>query len=196
MRKSRRRHLWLALLCVLPAASACDAASEETGPRSPATTADLRPVRNTAPYLCDLIPEAEFRRVTGVIAPLRANMNGDPSDNGLCLAHRPTGQPPLGLRWDFDDGERILGGLEQDYVDNSPHKLPADLGRGFATADDIRPRTNYVIALFRCGKERPWMSIDFVPVARGRDAVQDMFAFMRIAQQRFGEIHKCTPRPS
>ncbi|MFD0856952.1 hypothetical protein ACFQ07_32275 [Actinomadura adrarensis] len=159
-------------------------------------TPDLRPVTNSAPYLCDFIPEAEFRRITGVRDPLRANMTGLPSDNGLCLAHRSTGNPPLGIHWDYDDGPQIIADHERDYADNSPHKLPADLGRGIALTGHVRPRTNYVIALFRCGKERPWMSIDFVPVVRGRDAVQDMVAFMRIAQQRFGEIHKCTPRPS
>lgn len=185
----------LTLASILFAALACDSASDHAPPAPSPSSPDLRPIRNTAPYLCDLIPEAEFRRVTGVRGPMEANMNGDPSNNGLCLAHRQTGRPPLGIQWDFDEGERILGGLEQDYMDNNPHKLPSDLGRGFATTHDIRPRTNYVIALFRCGKKRPWMGIDFVPVVRGRDAVQDMIAFMRIAQQRFGEIHKCTPRP-
>ncbi len=76
--------------------------------------------------------------------------------------------------------------------------LPPELGDGVATTDGsngLSSRDNLVVAMFRCGERKPWISIDFVPVVRGRDAVQDMVDFMRIAQKRFGQIHKCTPRP-
>ncbi|WP_242903179.1 hypothetical protein [Actinomadura terrae] len=76
------------------------------------------------------------------------------------------------------------------------HPLPADLGSGLAVINPSLgsvPRPNYVISQFLCGKRRPWMSIDFALVARGRDAVRDMMDFMRIAEKRFREIHKCTP---
>ena len=125
-------------------------------------------------------------------------MDKDSSYGGVCVAMIQR-QPDVRIRhldvvWEFDGGERILTMHEQAYSDNDSHQSPADLGRGFAITDHVSPRTNHMIALFRCGENRPSLSIDFAPVVRGRDAVQDMFAFMRIAQKRFGEIHDCTPR--
>ncbi|WP_146150310.1 hypothetical protein [Actinomadura rubrobrunea] len=157
-------------------------------------SADLAPVRDRVPYLCDLVPEVEFRRVTGLTMQLSAQWNGPQKDSGLCVAHAKGRQPPLGIQWDFDDGEKVLRENRPSFPD-SAHTLPADLGTGFARPDSIKVRPNYVISLFRCGDKQPWLSIDFAPVVRGRDPVQDMFAFMRIAQNRFGELHKCTPRP-
>ncbi|MQY07363.1 hypothetical protein ACRB68_54630 [Actinomadura sp. RB68] len=85
------------------------------------------------------------------------------------------------------------------WEDNSSRKLPADLGRGLAVIRPTAgadPRPNFVIALFRCGKRQPWISIDFAPVVRGRDALTDLVGFIRIAEQRFGRLHKCAPKPS
>ncbi|PRX03399.1 UNVERIFIED_ORG: hypothetical protein CLV66_111183 [Actinomadura viridilutea] len=101
----------------------------------------------------------------------------------------------MGIHWRYGDGEEVIRRLEKSYADNGIHALPEGLGKGFASPAAGYPNPNYVISLFKCGDKRPWLSIDFAPVVRGRDAVQDMFAFMRIAQKRFGELHKCTPRP-
>ncbi|WP_344943716.1 hypothetical protein [Actinomadura miaoliensis] len=142
------------------------------------------------------MPEVEFRRVTGITGTLKPAGGGDPADNYLCLAHAAGRSAPLGLQWDLEDAEKIVRQQERGYAERSSYLLPSELGKGFASPAAGSPRPNYVIAMFRCGDERPWLSIDFAPVVRGRDAVQDMFAFMRIAQKRFGQIHKCEPRPS
>ncbi|MFP3967877.1 hypothetical protein SMC26_36650 [Actinomadura fulvescens] len=102
------------------------------------------------------------------------------------------------MDWSYNDGEKVLRRQQQNAEDKSPHRLPGDLGSGLAVVRPTAgadPRPNFVIALFKCGDERPWISIDFAPVVRGRDAVRDMVDFMRIAQKRFGQIHKCTPKP-
>ncbi|MFI0447753.1 hypothetical protein [Actinomadura sp. 6N118] len=172
---------------------ACTNASPPKVKASP----DLRPVSDGPPYLCDLVSEPAFRRVTGLMH-LTSRWAGPQTDNGLCLAHIPGREAPLGLDWSYNDGQKVLRLQKENWEDNSPHRLPADLGSGLAVIRPTAgadPRPNFVIALFRCGKERPWISIDFAPVVRGRDAVQDMVEFMRIAEKRFGQIHKCTPKP-
>jgi hypothetical protein len=157
------------------------------------------PVSDSRPYLCDLVPERAFRQVTGHSGTLTSSWSGPQTDNGLCLARLPKGFAPLGVEWSYEDGEKILRTQRDNWAHESPHQLPADLGSGLAAklpGNGLDGRPNYVIAVFKCGKKRPWISIDFSPVVRGRDAVQDMFDFMRIAEKRFGEIHKCEPRPS
>ncbi|XRQ05762.1 hypothetical protein ACN3XK_55880 [Actinomadura welshii] len=174
--------------------SACEVGRTDESPPP-----DVRPVADSAPYLCDLVPESAFRDVTGLTAQLNSDWNGPQTDNGLCSA-RPESEPfaPLGVRWSYNEGTRILQTQQENWADLSHQPLPPELGKGLAghhRSSGPTGRPNYVIALFRCGEKRPWISIAFVSAVRGRDVVQDMFDFMRIAQQRFGEIHECTPRP-
>ncbi|MFD0685440.1 hypothetical protein [Actinomadura fibrosa] len=153
-------------------------------------------VKDQAPYLCDLVPESAFRLVTGLSFPVNAKWDGPHKKDGLCLAFAAGREAPLGVTWSYDDGEKILRLQHEKWRDQNAHRLPAALGDGLAvvipTAGGIA-RPNYVVALFKCGGRRPWISIDFAPVVRGRDAVRDMVDFMRIAERRFGELHKCTP---
>jgi hypothetical protein len=156
-------------------------------------------VADANPYLCDFVPETALRLVTGIKAPIDDRWAGPQTDNGLCLARVAGQEALLGIDWSYNDGGEVVRRQQGAWKDNSPHQLPRELGDGLGVVRPTsggNPRPNYVIALFRCGKKRPWISIDFAPVVRGRDAVQDMFDFMRIAEKRFGEIHKCTPRPS
>ncbi|MFG2017400.1 hypothetical protein [Actinomadura geliboluensis] len=160
---------------------------------------DVRPVVDGAPYLCDLVPEPSFQRATGVTARLRSHWSGPQKDGGLCVALPPKGRSALGLEWSYKDGEEILHTQRENWTHKSSQQIPAEMGRGLAGHDPSGGLTglpNYVIALFRCGRKKVWISINFARVARGRDAVQDMFDFMRIAEKRFGELHKCTPRAS
>jgi hypothetical protein len=171
----------------------------DSGPQEKVPAPDLRPVADQAPYLCDLVPEKAFRAVTGLNIVLNAYWTGLPKEHGLCLAHAEGRDAPLGIDWGFDGGDEILGVQRKRWAEVNTHPLPAELGVGLAVINPgsgAVPRPNYVISRFSCGKRRPWMSIDFAPVVRGRDAVRDMVDFMRIAERRFGEIHKCTPRPS
>lgn len=179
----------------MASAVACDGGGSV---QSPPSSVKER-VADSAPYLCELVPEHAFRAVTALSVPLTSDWDGAQTDNGLCLAFAADQKAPLGLTWSYLNGEKTIRFQREKWADDTTRRLPPDLGEGLAvvipTAGAIA-RPNYVIALFRCGKKRPWISIDFAPVVRGRDAVRDMFDFMRIAEKRFGEIHKCTPRPS
>lgn len=159
---------------------------------------DLRPVADGAPYLCDLVPESSFRRVTGITARVADEWAGPQTDNGLCLAGVAGDEGSLGVNWSYNGGDKTVRFQQDTWSSQPAHPFPADLGKGLAvikpTAGAIA-RPNYVIAVFSCGEERPWIRIDFAPVVKGRDAVRDMIDFMRIAQKRFGELHKCMPRP-
>ncbi|WP_242889193.1 hypothetical protein [Actinomadura litoris] len=171
----------------------CDSDSPKKPPPS-----DPRPVADSAPYLCDFVPERALRLVTGLDVALDARWSGPQTDNGLCLAHAKSRNAPLGVRWSYNNGDNVVEEQRKGWSGTADQPIPAELGKGLAvpTASDATLRPNYVISVFSCGKKRPWISIDFAPVVRGRDAVRDMVDFMRIAERRFGEIHKCTPRPS
>ncbi|QKW39111.1 hypothetical protein HUT06_38025 [Actinomadura sp. NAK00032] len=177
--------------------TSCDG-GQNPGARTP--PADPGVVTDAAPYLCDLVPEQSLRKATAVQGPLDDKWsNGPQPDDGLCLAFAAGREAPLGVHWSYKDGLDVLRRQQKLWADDSPHPLPRELGTGLAVIRPTfgaDPRPNYVIALFKCGQKKAWISIDFARVVRGRDAVQDMFDFMRIAEKRFGELHKCTPRPS
>jgi hypothetical protein len=52
-----------------------------------------------------------------------------------------------------------------------------------------------VSARFRCGIRERMVDIYLPQVAKGRDAIKDLIALMRIAQKRYGELYDCTPSP-
>ncbi|MEU5876298.1 hypothetical protein [Spirillospora sp. NPDC047279] len=183
-----------AAMAILAASCSGNSSAKPTPP-----TPDLRPIVDSAPYFCDLVPEGAFRRATGLTMKLSPRWSGPQTDNGLCLAFAADREAPLGLNWSFNNGKNVIDRQQRNGEDDSPHPLPPELGTGLAVIQPTAgadPRPNYVIALFKCGKRTPWIRIDFAPVVRGRDAVEDMVAFMRIAEKRFGQIHKCTPKPA
>ncbi|MFC9969386.1 hypothetical protein ACFVH6_00630 [Spirillospora sp. NPDC127200] len=189
-----RRSLSVLVIGVVLVVMACDAKER----RQPPPVPSAHPVVESAPYLCDLVPERSFRQAVGITAPLEVRWSGRPrQDHAMCSARVAGEEAALGMRWSFNDGENIIRTQRGDGDDPDRRDLPPDLGDGLTAldGDTVSSRDNYVIALFHCGKKKPWIRIDFVPVVRGRDAVQDMTDFMRIAQKRFGEIHKCAPRP-
>jgi hypothetical protein len=183
------------LLGVALALSGCSAGVEDPK-KDVSSPPDLRPIYDSAPYLCDLIPEAAFRNITGLRVRLDPQTTGVPGKHGLCLAYAPGREAPLGVDWSFVDGERAISRIKAKYGDYNPRRLPSEFGRGFIITFPVagNPRPLYVIALFRCGGRQPWLSIDVAPVVKGRDPVRDMTEFMRIAQRRFGQLHHCTPK--
>src|SRR4051794_32003511 len=115
MKMKRTRLLVLSTIC-LPLIVQCSSDGRE--PRRSATP-DLRPVRDVAPYICDLVPEPEFRRATGVQFPVTWRWGGDPSTTGLCLAHGARQEAPLGIHWDYRNGAATVLRMQDDLRDNS-----------------------------------------------------------------------------
>jgi hypothetical protein len=183
------------LLVVFPCITACDPGDKGSGGHPSSPQPAVQPIVDQPPYLCDLLPESEMRRILGVAGPLVPRWSGQPPNERWCSANAGA-RSAVGLKISYVGGEKVLREAEKSYADNSPRTLPRELGRGLATPAAPAPHPNYVISLFRCGSEHPWMRISFVRVVRGRDAVSDMLALMRIAQRRFGHLHRCTPEPN
>lgn len=76
--------------------------------------------------------------------------------------------------------------------------LPAELGDGLAAYLPNTPFADQpyrVSAKFPCGDQDRMIDIYLARVAKGRDAIKDLIALMRIAQKRYGELYDCTPGP-
>ncbi|MFG1701379.1 hypothetical protein [Nonomuraea sp. NPDC049309] len=86
----------------------------------------------------------------------------------------------------------------ENFGDHQLAALPKDLGTGLIAYTERPPRTRpyYTMMLFRCGDKRPWISVDLSEVQSGRDPVSDLTQLLTIARKRYGEIHRCTPRPA
>jgi hypothetical protein len=95
------------------------------------------------------------------------------------------------------DGLEVVQRQEAAFASERPTTLPAMLGKGFTvnTPGAITGRPYYTIATFRCGATSPWLRIDLARVIQGRDRIKDMISLMRIAEQRFGLLHHCAPKP-
>ena len=167
-------------------------------PPSPTPSADLRPVVDQAPYWCEFIPQEAFRRVSGITQPFTEEKDGPWEDYGGCLIVN-NGRVPVSVWWSrADDSAARLKLLRDNWDSTDPTPLPSDLGDGFvayAGPDSLETRPYFSVARFRCGKEKPWISIDLETVAQGRDPVKDITDLLRVARTRYGRLHDCTPKP-
>lgn len=162
-----------------------------------------QPVVDSAPYVCKLIPEQAFRLVSGATGPLAETTDGSELDHN-CWAPDTTPRP-LEVRW-MQEGAGVPRG-QLDFVLDDRRKvysrhggvtLPADLGDGLAAHLPNSPFATQpyrVVAKFRCNDKEQLMTIYLARVAKGRDAIKDLIALMRIAQKRYGELYDCTPGP-
>lgn len=194
------RCLPLALFCLL---SACTNHRPATSPRGPSETAsgggraDMRPVVDTAPYWCDLVPRESMARVSGPeheLVEVRSPENT--AEQGICSVKDAGRYGPLGVLWDLKGGRASLASNLRQLAADRPRPLPVRLGSGFVA---YSPRTSHLPyesgSLFRCGSHEPWIYIALRTVSAGRDATEDLTALMEVAQRRFGEVHRCVPRP-
>lgn len=191
----RRHRIPVSLICAVLMLAGCEPVQEDSNTARATRPLPVQSITDTAPYLCDLVPERPFLSTIGTTGSLTDEWSGNMTETGLCLAYSGQKEASLGIQWAYTDGERVIRRQQEQFSDSVIHPLPPGLGRGFASTSAARPRVNYVIALFRCGEKRPWLRIDFAPVVRGRDAVRDMTDLMRIAERRFGVLHKCRPGP-
>jgi hypothetical protein len=172
--------------------------SPSTQPRIVST--DLRLVVDTPPYWCDFVPQEALDRVTGSNrSALKEQRSGWQSDHGTCLVGSGKSTSELGLSWDTKNGAKTVARMEGIYKQQfGPVRLPVALGYGFTvkTAEANGERPYYVIATFRCGSIQPWLRIDLLNISSGRDPTKDLTDLMRIAEQRFGKLHHCTPTPT
>ncbi|GAA3531646.1 hypothetical protein GCM10022419_008320 [Nonomuraea rosea] len=187
-----------ALPALLLLAAACTLEKQNV----PAPAPVPRPVADSSPYVCKLVPEQAFRLVSGLSGPLTEKTNGTES-NGDCRAPDPAPHP-LEVWW-----AREGPGMPREHMDflmNEDRRplysryggvaLSPDLGDGMAAHVRSAPFTDQpyrVSATFRCSGRERMIDIYLAQVAKGRDAIKDLIALMRIAQKRYGDLYDCTP---
>lgn len=187
-----------AAVCVSSLASCTGMGVKPTAAHVQSATTDLQPIIDKAPYWCDFVPYVALSRITGLqAAKLTEAKDGWLRDQGLCLVRDTNENGALGIDWSQRDARMTTDLQARRYQQYRPAWLPKLLGYGFAvkSIDNISNRPYYVIAAFTCGRAQPWLSIDLRQVSPGRNFVQDLTALMRIAEQRFGTLHGCSPMP-
>jgi hypothetical protein len=128
--------------------------------------------------------------------PLQEDKSGVPTTHGICTLRNEYTR--LSVVWSIRDGDNTLGIARKNFGEHQLAELPTELGKGLIAYTGRLPRTNpyYTMMLFRCGDERPWISVDLSEVGKGRDPVSDLTQLLSIARKRYGELHKCTPEPN
>lgn len=181
----------LGTLLALALSSGC---TQESPRPVPKPTVDTRVVTNVGPYWCDIIPQQAVRIVTGLTIPLSEDKWGVPTTHGQCLLRNE--YPRFSINWSVRGGTEALDLAQENFGRRRLASLPTDLGKGLIAHTEGEPRTGPYVAfmLFRCGDKRPWMGIDFSEVAKNRNVVTDLIALLRVARDRYGEIHECTPK--
>ena len=177
---------------LLALVSGCSGNKGQDAKASPSPV-DAGPLVGSAPYWCDVISQQALRQLSGITIPLKESNDGIPSTRGICLIMG--GYTRASFAWDMESSERILDTARKNFGRHQLAELPADLGTGLIAYTGRPPESSpyYTMMVFRCGKNRPWISIDLTEVTKGRDAVQGLTELLRIARDRFGVIHGCTP---
>ncbi|MEV4838642.1 hypothetical protein AB0K05_29355 [Nonomuraea sp. NPDC049486] len=192
-RQSRSTVAGLSLLFAL-AAGCTDAPSPPSpGPEAKASTS---PVVDSSPYWCDFLPQQAVRAITGLTVTVEERKTGVPTTHGQCALRNDYDR--LSLVWSVRDGDGVLDIARENFGKSQLAALPEDLGTGLTAYTARLPRTRpyYTMMLFRCGDERPWISVDLSEVAKRRDPVNDLTQLLTIARKRYGELHECTPKPN
>ncbi|MDN3352636.1 hypothetical protein [Actinomadura sp. DC4] len=180
--------------------SACASGGHEKRPSaspslpSPAR-GDLRPVTDSVPYWCDLVPRRALARVVGVSSGLSEIRDAEASkDSSLCGVKDGERYGPLGVQWDIEGGQNEIGEWAKEIAPDHPVRLPVELGSGFTVYTHRETRLPYFAAsTFRCGSRDAWIEIFLRGVSPGRNATKDLVGLMRIAQKRFVKVHRCRP---
>jgi hypothetical protein len=187
-------------ICCLLVAVACSgarpspsAAPPTTGRSAAVAIPDTRPIVDIAPYWCGLVPVEALTRVSGPGRGLVERRSPVKSPDAMvCGVRDDQRDGPLGVTWDRRDGRALLARALRQVADDHPRGLPRGLGSGFLVHSPRTSRLPYEVgALFRCGSRDVWMYLALRSVAPGRDAGGDLVGLMRVAQRRFGVVHRC-----
>jgi hypothetical protein len=196
MKRARAAVIILAL-----ATSACVSGGSEhrpaptAGSSRPGSAAATEPVTDSVPYWCDLVPRRALTRVTGVSSGLSEVRNaGAHKNRSLCGVKDGARYGPLAVQWDVEGGRNEIADWMKDVASDHPARLPAELGSGFTVVSRTAARLPYFTAsAFACGPHDAWIEIFVRAISPGRNPTQDLIDLMRIAQRRFGRLHRCVP---
>ncbi|WP_157529903.1 hypothetical protein [Microtetraspora niveoalba] len=194
----RTTHLLVALSSAVCLLAACT--SDHAVP--PPGAASDRPVADSAPYLCDLVPQRAFLLVSGITGSFTEKRDGSKSNSSCSAQSAPP--YPLAVDWISEQGgtarediDYLLRDRLGVYARHGGVKLPEELGTGMAAYvpdyGSVTQQPYQVTAKFRCDGKEQLLTLRLDQVAKGRDAIKDLIALMRIAQKRYGEVHECVP---
>jgi len=153
------------------------------------------PVTDSVPYWCDLVPRGALSRVSGVLTGLSEIRNsGATRDRSICGVRDKERYGPLVVQWNVTGGRDEIATWLKDIGSDHPIRLPSQLGVGFSVYSQSASRLPYFAAsTFDCGPHDAWIELFLRRISSGRNATRDLTDLMRIAQKRFGELHRCTP---
>lgn len=162
---------------------------------SPSDKISAAPLTDSPPYWCDFLPQQAVRTISGLTLPLQEDKGGVPTTHGICTLRNEYTR--LSAVWSIRDGDNVLDTAQKNFGEHRLAELPTELGKGLISYTGRPPQTKpfYTMMLFRCGDKRPWISIDLSEIDKGRNPVSDLTQLLSIARKRYGELHKCTPKP-
>jgi hypothetical protein len=191
----KRAALTVAGVVVVVACSPGKEAPEITRAPSSAAAPAEGHVVDSSPYWCDLVPKDALRLVTGPADDLREIRNSTATrDRALCGVKDREKYGPLVVEWDVTGGRNEVAARTKDVAPDRPDRLPPELGYGFSVHSSRSSHLSYLTAsAFRCGSGDAWIDIFLRSISPGRDMTRDLVDLMRIAQGRFGKLHRCSP---
>jgi hypothetical protein len=178
----------LAAGCLLTVASfSLSCSSTNRHEQEPKASAE--PVKDSAPYWCQLIPQQSLRDVISVKGQLKQDRDVNVNDNlSTCEVGTETQLPldvELALSADAKSEEK-----EEFATNRSEMTLPEDLGKAIFRSAPEAP--NFAIsAAFYCNAKPVWIKIVIRSLKTGRDPRADLPAFLRIAEMRYANLAKC-----
>jgi hypothetical protein len=150
------------------------------------------PVRDTAPYWCQLVPRIALWQVTGVapsqvVEDLRSK-DAAPDNDLKCTAQLAG---DFGLLVEIESGRFATQvAFQQLRPSRLPTStLPVDLG--LARARQNGPQW-LGFALYYCGKSPHLALISLRQIVADRDPLTELAALLTIAERRWAAVAKCT----
>jgi hypothetical protein len=153
-----------------------------------------RPLVETGPYWCRILPQAAVWQVTGTIphSVTETDLPRGPGDEIYCYADAaPNGTQVLGV--DVLSGRLAQREAGQTLAKTRIKPLPKSLGDAWSEQDGDE-WSGY--ALFRCGATAYWLLLYLNPIPAKPDARADLVAMMGIAERRWASLATCTLDPA
>ncbi|WP_327588577.1 hypothetical protein OHA25_17205 [Nonomuraea sp. NBC_00507] len=176
------------LTCILVLISACQQ------DKTPVVDTAPLPSAPAPPYLCDHIPEAAAKLMTGVSNPIVVGFLTEPRTEagyGTCATYQPTGERARLLRVILDAGG--VRGQVDEYLKDGGKLLPEIVPGGYGAYIKDPDEESHVGAILVKGKAR--LLVELARGVKGRDNAADMVAFMKLIAPRL-LIGTDTPSPS
>jgi hypothetical protein len=195
--KRARSLVYVAAVAVIALSGCTSRATDVTNSATPRY--DPRPLENSAPYWCKMIPQEALNRMTGNLRWTAGPDYIDIADNGgKCYVNAPARHQRMSL--DVEAGRAvhlILDGVRKPSNTKRFRDFPGrlTLGAGVGHVTRGSPFGSYwAYALFSCDQRDVAFDLS-ISIGPGRDLVSDVSAMMTIAQRRYALLAKCDLGP-